>query len=59
MAVLSSATTSGESSFNKYVANNSSWQDLELVIENNLEATFYTLNKQSSHGVFHQVNHLL
>ena len=51
MAVLSSATTSGESSFNKYVANNSSWQDLELVIENNLEATFYTLNKQSSHGV--------
>ena len=51
MALLSRPTTDGQSSFNKYIANNSSWQDLELVIENNLEATFYTLNKQSSHGV--------
>ena len=48
MAVLSSKTTSGELSFDKYVKNNSKWEDLELEIERNILATFYDEHNNDS-----------
>jgi hypothetical protein len=46
MAVLSGKTTAGESAFDKYVKNNPKWKELDLLIEEKLEAVFYKENKK-------------
>ena len=48
MALLSSKTTSGELSFDKYVKNNSKWEDLELEIEKDISAIFYDEHNNDS-----------
>jgi hypothetical protein len=51
MATLSGKSTSGESSFDKYVKNNSKWKDLVLKVEDKMNATFFKTNKTDTHGV--------
>ena len=49
MAVLSSKTTGGMLSWDKYVKNNSKWSDLILKIENNETAVFLKNDKKNTH----------
>ena len=52
MAVLSTNLTQGRGpSFNKYVRDNPSWEDLVLNVENKITATFFKETKKSTHGV--------
>lgn len=46
MAVLSGKTTAGGSAFDKYVKTNPKWKDLDLEIEQKMEAVFYKENKK-------------
>jgi len=51
MAVLSGKTTAGESAFDKYIKNNPKWKDLDLLIEEKMEASFYKENKKDIHNI--------
>ena len=51
MAVLSGKTTAGESAFDKYIKNNPKWKDLDLLVEEKMEAVFYKENKKDVHSM--------
>lgn len=51
MATLSGKTTSGEPAFAKYVTNNSKWKELELMIEEKLNAPFFKADKKETQGI--------